>query len=144
MAKRTTIKYGYKWMRFIFILFAFLIILGIIENPQNIIWDLLFLLICAILYFLFSISRRLQFDTQNFYIIRGSNEKAIHFSSIISIKKSSTKINGGRYWKMIYKDEFGSEHKCRYFFDFFYKEFHENVKKINPDVVIWTHPFFNH
>lgn len=130
-------------MRFLLIPFIFAAILQIVTGDGDRIQGAIVLLVSLGLYFLFTISRRLQYDDQNFYIIRGSNERAIHFSSIISIKKTSTKVNGERYWKMVYLDEFRIKHNCR-FFSSFNKEFHTRVRTVNPDVVIWTHPFFNH
>lgn len=130
-------------MRFLLIPFIFAAILQIVTGDGDRMQGAIGLLVFLGLYFLFSISRRLQYDDQNFYIIRGSNERAIHFSSIISIKKTSTKVNGERYWKMVYLDEFKVERRCR-FFSSFNKDFHNKVRSVNPDVVIWTHPIFNH
>lgn len=144
MEKRVIIKYGYRWMRFIFLLIAFFIVLEIISTSQDRILNFAYLMIYVMLFLLFRLSRRLQFDSKNFYIIRGNNEKIIPFISIISIKKSSSKVNGGRYWKMLYQDEFKTEHICRYFPTLDTKKLNESVKKVNPNVVIWEHPFFNH
>lgn len=144
MEKRETIKPGYRWIRFIIIPVALAIALEIVIEGQDLVWNFIYLLICAGLYFLLQHSRRIQYDSNNFYIIRGANEKVVPFSTIISIKKSNTKINGGRYWKLTYKDEFGKEHLCRYFHDFFSESFLKSVQKINPGVVIWRQAFFNH
>ena len=76
-------------------------------------------------------------------INRSINEKKIPFSVIISIKKSNTKVNGSRFWKLVYLDKLKKERTCRFFSDF-NKEFRQSVKIVNPDVVIWTHPHFNH
>lgn len=141
--ERKIIKYGYRWMGLIPLILSAFIILDLLTNYENIFEHLTALLICAVFFFIFKISRRIQYDSNNLYIIRGGNERVIPFSTIISIKKSSTKVNGSRYWKLLYKDNTGNEKMCRYFLSFA-KEFNESVRKVNPDVVIWTHPFFNH
>ena len=130
-------------MRFIAYPLIILQILEFIYDSEGKLWDVAFFFIWIGFYLVMSRARRLQHDNENFYIIRGSDERVVPFTSIVSIKKSSTKVNGSRYWKLIYLDEFKTENKCRFFSDF-NKEFHNSVKAVNPDVVIWTHPHFNH
>ncbi|MBT3801616.1 MAG: hypothetical protein HOG05_10745 [Bacteroidetes bacterium] len=143
MKNRKTITYGIRWTRFILIPIVLGIVLEIIDTDINRFRNFIFFLICLGMFYLLSRFRRLKHDSENFYIIHGTKEKAIHFSSIISIKRSRTKVNGGRFWILTYKEQSGKEHRCR-FFSSFNKEFFSQVKNVNPDVIIWTHPFFNH
>ncbi len=143
MEKRKTITYGIRWTRFILIPVALGIVLQILDKDVHRPRNFIIFLICMGLYYLLGSSRRLKHDSQNLYIIHGSKEKMIPFSSIISIKKSRAKVNGNRFWILIYFDQAGKEHRIR-FFTSFNKEFFEKVKDVNSEVVIWTHPFFNH
>lgn len=89
----------------------------------------------------------MSFDDNNLYIINGKRERIIHFTDIVSIKKSATKINSRRYWKIRYKEGDGTEKTRRYyppFFDNTQKKFYMAVQQKNSKVVVWTHPFFNH
>ena len=73
---------------------------------------------CLGLFYLLKKARKIQHDDENVYIISSINEKKIHFSAIISIKKSNTKVNGSRFWKLVYLDEMKKKRTCRYFADF--------------------------
>lgn len=144
--ERKTLSTGIRWPRFVFAVLGFFVLVVLITEQQNILIYLSLLMLCGILYFFFYQIRRLQFDSSNLYILKGKNETVVPFISIISIKKSSTKVNGQRYYKILYIDEFKIEHTRRYFPKLFgeSKNFVEAVKKVNPDVVHWSHPFFNH
>lgn len=113
------------------------------QNPTS--WRTFIVLSSFVgLFFLFRRARRLEFDDENLYVIRAKKiVKIIPFSSIDSIKRSNTSVNGERYWVMRYKDG-GKLRKLRYFKQFYHKAFAKAVKDVNPAVVIWTHPHFNH
>ena len=143
MSKRKTINYGYRWVRFIFILPIIGAIFEFFSEDSKLAYSILYLLIFIGLYLLFWMARRLKHDDENFYIMRGSKEKVVHFSKIISIKRSKTKVNSERFWILRYKDDLEKERTVWYFASFT-KEFRESVQKVNPDVIIWTHPHFNH
>jgi len=144
MSKRETISNGYRWIRFLIFPVAFVLISNIINTDINRWRNVVFLMISIGLYVLLKRLRRLNYDDENLYVIHGKKEKAIHYATIVSIKRSSTKVNGSRYWILRYNDENNKTHKIRYFLSFFYSDFHKKVRLINPDVVIWTHPHFNH
>lgn len=144
MEERKTIKNGLAWIRY-FLIPVMIALLGeIIYYKENRWQNVVFFMLCVILFYLLKRMRKLQHDNQNFYIIRGTKENVIPFTSIISIKRSRSKVNGSRFWIITYTDEKNKTRKCRYFSDFFNKEFHECVRLENPSVIIWTHPFFNH
>jgi Ca2+/Na+ antiporter len=141
-SNREVITYGYAWTRFLLIPVFFVLFLNIFNNPSS--WiSYVWFAVCLGLFYLLKQARRIQHDDENVYIIKGQKEKEIHFSDIISIKRSNTKVNGSRFWKLVYMDELKKKRTCRYFADFT-KEFRQSVKKVNPDVIIWTHPHFNH
>ena len=144
--ERKTLSYGIRWPRYIFAVVGFFILIEIISSLQEVLQNLTQFMLCGMLYFIFYRFRRLQFDSNNLYIIKGKDEVVVPFASIISIKKSSTKVNGSRYYKILYQDEFKEEHILRYFPGIFgeSKNFIAAVKKVNPNVIHWDHPFFNH
>ncbi len=144
--ERKTLASGTRWPRFIFAVVGFFILVEIVSEPGEFLIKLFLLMLCGIFYFVFYRIRRLQFDNDNLYILKGKDETVVPFVSIISIKKANTKVNGQRYYKILYKDEFNTEHIRRYMPGIFgeSKNFIATVKKANPDVVHWSHPFFNH
>lgn len=144
MNEKKTITFGKAWLRYLLVPFILVFVFGIFAGDFNDGWTFVFLFISIGLFLLIKRARKLKHDDEYFYIIRDKKEKAIHFSQIISIKKSRSKVNGSRYWILRYKIEGADKiKKCR-FFSSFDGEFHRAVRKVNPDVVIWTHPHFNH
>lgn len=141
--ERRVMRPGWAWARWVMALAAIFTLLYLIQNPTS--WGAFITLAVFVgLFFLFRRARRLEYDDENIYIIRAKKiVKTISFKDIVSIKRSAAKVNGERFWIVRYKDE-GKEKKFRYFRLFFNKEFHQAVRDVNPDVVIWTHPFFNH
>ncbi len=139
---RRVIRKGWAWARFLMFPVALFSIFHIYEHWES--WSGYIVLGISIgLFYMFKRARRIEHDDENVYIIRGKKEKAIPFTDIISIKRSATKVNGERFWKLRYKDG-AKERTIRYFRMFFNKEFQKIVKEKNPEVVIWTHPHFNH
>lgn len=140
---REVITTGYYNGRYFMIVLSVVFGLSLFSNPSS--WTLAILFLISFgLFFLFRRSRRIYYDDKNLYLIRYKTETVVSFKDIVSIKKSRTKINGSRPWILRYKNKYREEKKLRYFRMFFNKEFHQLVKKENPSVVIWTHPFFNH
>lgn len=141
--KRKVITISFwRWTRFLLVPVFPAIILQIFSQSDGRALGFIYLF-CAIgLYALIYRIRRLQFDSKFFYIVRGKTEKAIPLSAIISIKRSRTKVNGSRFWKLRYSEGNGKERLVRFFSDFD-NEFHTSVRKTNPDVVIWHHPYFH-
>lgn len=140
--KRRVLVHGRSWLKWIALFVILLSVLHIFSNPDS--WTGPIVLTVSIgLFFLFKRARKIQFDDENLYIIRDKREKIIPFTAVVSIKRSATKVNGERFWKLKYEDE-TKQRTLRYFRSFFNKEFHTAVKKANPAVVIWTHPHFNH
>lgn len=103
---------------------------------------LAFLILTGLSYLLWK-RRRLKHDSKNLYIKRGKDETRVPITNIISIKRSRAKINGCRYWILIYSDEIRQERTLRFDSDF-NTPFFDAVSENNPKVVIWEHPFFNH
>ena len=144
MSERKVISKGIAWFRYVVGAIIFFIVLTIPNSIKEVPLKLLSILILVLIFYALKKARKLQYDVNNFYIIHGEKEKIITYKNIISIKRSRTKVNGGRFWIVLYKNEDGYEKKCRFFLDFFYSDFLNSVKAKNPSVVIWTHPFFNH
>jgi hypothetical protein len=143
MSERKTISNGIGWMRFLLIPVVLVLLSEIIYSESR--WIILpFFLLSLILYYRLKNARKIKIDDQFLYLVYGKNEKVIPFQQIKSIKRSASKVNGSRYWILKYELEEGKSKSVRYFRDFFNKEFHNAVRLKNPDVVIWTHPHFNH
>lgn len=143
MEESKIISYGYTWMRYLFIPLILVFTFGILVGDFKDGWTFVLLFISFGLFLFFKKARKLKHDDEYFYIIHDKKAKAIHFTNIISIKKSRSKVNGSRYWILKYKTEEEKVKSC-WFFSSFDGEFHRSVRTINPDVVIWEHPFFNH
>jgi len=140
--ERRVIRAGKAWMRWLMIPIAVFAIAHIYENPRS--WVGGAVLVVSIgLFYMFQRARRIEHDDANLYIIRHKKEHVIPFTQINSIKRSSAKVNGERFWIIRYQDG-PKERKIRYFRLFFNKEFQQAVKDQNPEVVIWTNPHFNH
>lgn len=140
--ERKVIRKGKSWMRWLMIPVALFSIPTSTEMPYFLITNII-LVGSIVLFFVLKKAKRLEHDDINLYLIRDKNERVIPFTSIVSIKRSNTKVNGERFWKIRYKDE-GQEKILRYFRLFWNKEFHQAVRDQNPEVIIWTHPHFNH
>jgi len=141
--ERRVLRPGWSWARWVMVPLVIFEALYLIQNPTS--WPAFIVLFVFIgLFLLFRRARRLEHDDKNLYVIRAKKVvKTISFKEINSIKRSAAKVNGERFWIIRYNDG-GKERKLRYFRQFFNKEFHKAVKDINPAVVIWTHPHFNH
>lgn len=143
MNEKKIISNGYSWMRYLFIPLIMVFIFGILVGDFKDGWTFVLLFISTGLYLLFKKARKLKHDDEHFYIIHDKKVKAIHFTNVISIKRSRSKVNSERYWILKYKNEGEKVNSC-WFFSSFDREFHQSVRTINPEVVIWEHPFFNH
>lgn len=141
---RETLSSGYSWTRFILIPVILGAVSQIIYEPEGRAWGFAYFSLSMGLYALLSRLRKLKFDDQNIYFIRSKKETVIPIKTIVSIKRSRSKVNGERFWKLTYTNAKGKETTIRYFRSMFNKDFHEKVRMANPDVVIWTHPHFNH
>ena len=74
----------------------------------------------------------MEFDHDNLYILYGTDEKVIHFSSIVSIKRSRADKKK-HHWKVTYLDKFSYKNSYRYK-SHTNTEFQRRVKKVNPEV----------
>ena len=132
-----------RWLRFPLAIIAFFIGAFLFDFDENWQYYLITVLILIWLLYILWKHRRLMHDSKNLYIMRGKDETVVPLADIISIKRSRAKVNGGRYWILIYLDNLKQERKLRFDSDF-NKPFFNAVKENNPAVVIWEHPFFNH
>lgn len=147
MAKPTTITNGIRTWRYPLALIAIFSFLALFQEPIFPSSSIVVFLVSSILYYLVYRSRRIVFDDRAIYRKNGKKEKPTSFESIKSIKRSSTIVNGVRLWKVTYLDSEGSEKRFRYKEGTFQhgstKEFIEKVKRVNPSLVVWMHPYFN-
>jgi hypothetical protein len=139
--ERRIIRKGWSWVRWLSVP---IVLFALPTSLHEDIWvNLLVIAFGVGLFFLFRRAKRLEHDNVNLYLIRNKKEKVIPFTNITSIKRSAAKVNGERYWIIRYEEK-GKQKSLRYFRLFWNKEFQQAVRKQNPDVVIWTHPHFNH
>ncbi len=132
-----------RWLRFPLFILAFFMGFQLFQFDEWWIHYLTaFLVVSFFGYWLWK-RRRLTHDNQNLYIKRGNEEISVPLATIQSIKRSAAKVNGQRYWILIYLDEVKETQKLRFDSDF-NTPFFDAVRKNNPEVVIWEHPFFNH
>ena len=148
MSKRTTITNGVRPFRYIFGLLSVFLLLNMIQELSAGTGTLLTFFISTILFFLLYISRWIQFDDEYIYRRYGKKEKAVSFLTIVSIKRTAAKVNGRRMWKVTFLDDEEKEKGFRFLEGNFQhgstKEFIKKVEMVNPEVVVWEHPFFDH
>jgi hypothetical protein len=139
--KRETLVYGYSWLRYPMIIALIFQGFYLSHFPDIGIAYIACTLIFMGLYFVFKHARKIKHDEENLYLIRAKKEITVPFINVISIKKSRSKVNSSRFWKLKYVNDLGETKTIRFFSDF-NKEFHRLIRKENPKVVIWTHPHF--
>jgi len=145
MDNRKVISNCTRWPRFLLWPIFLAGIFQLEEDPQSWQTTAAVLLICAIVYRLIYKRRRLQYDDEALYQIWGKREVPIALKNIQSIKRSTWKINGCRYWKLSYLDNQNSR-TIRFFGSIYNnpeKELHRAIEAANPNVIIWHHPYFH-
>lgn len=146
--KRTAITNGIRPWRYLVGIWCLLTLTSLFSTwPINTTTSLSFS-ISATLFTLLYYSRRIVFSSTHLFKIHGNKEQAIPFTSIQSIKRNGAKVNGTRMWIVTHLNTEGKEKKVRFLEGVFQhgstKEFIQEVRKVNADVVVWEHPHFNH
>lgn len=104
VSERRVINSGYAWTRFLMVPVFLSGVSYTYYEPDR--WTgPVTMTVAVILFYLLKRARKIKYDDENVYIIRGKKEKVIPFTSIVSIKKSAAKVNGSHFWKLRYKDE---------------------------------------
>lgn len=137
--KRTVINNGIRWVRFFLIPIALSFLSGLIYEDENRARSFVFLAATIALFYLIKRYRRVHFDSQNLYLIYGSKEKVIPFTSIKIMRESRWKTNHRRRWIVTYVNDQKEEKKCKFFpgnLNGNIKQFRKSVEKANPDVEI--------
>ena len=99
--------------------------------------DVLVLLIAILLFLVFWVLRRVNFDENYIYRIWGTKEKAVAFTSITRIERTGMRFGrGNRYWRLRHTDKDGQEQKFLFregnFQHGAVKELVEAIQKVNP------------
>lgn len=145
--KRTTITNSIRPLRFIFGPVLLLVLLSILQNGAPSSWDTILLLVLLFLFLITYFGKKVSFDEKQLYRSFGYMETVIPFHEIKSIKRSRMKINGVRLWKVTYLNAENKEKHIRFkegaFCSFSTRDLIEIVKKQNPALVVWEHPYFN-
>lgn len=141
MKSRTPIYNGNRWIRWIWLLVILWQIAGLFDDSPFTQIDVLVLFIAILLFLVFWVLRRVNFDEENIYRIYGKKEKVVAFSSITRIEKTGMRLGkGGRYWRVRHTDKDGREQKFLFkegtFQSGAVKALFEAVKKVNPGVEI--------
>ena len=141
MKNRTPIYNGNRWIRWIMLLVILWQIAGFFDDAPFAQVDVLVLLIAILLFLVFWVLRRVNFDEENIYRVYGKKEKAVALTSITRIEKTGMRFGkGGRYWRLRYADQDGREQKFLFkegtFQSGSIKALFEAVQKVNPGVEI--------
>jgi ribosomal protein L31E len=104
----------------------------------------LFLIISAVLYYLFDVSKTVEFDNDFMYIKGKSGEEKIPLKNVYKIKLTMIEINKNNMWKIGYYDNNRIKKSVRILPRFLNKHFDEftiQVKIANKNVNIqnWSH-----
>lgn len=146
MEERIQLTNGYRWWRWLFVPIALIAFVGLLYW-ENVINNIIGLVICTVLFYLLNRARTIYFDSTNLYLVYGKEEKIVPLRAVKSLKRSAAKVNGSRYWILIYEGDGSQEKKFRFFcgpFGSTIKKFISALKSQNSNVVVWTHPHFNH
>ena len=143
MTKRKVITNGYRWTRFLMIPVMWGALSEFYINPDSWMTTVSIFGIGALCFYLISQARRLHFDDEALYIIHGKKEVVVNYKQIQSIKASKAKVNGSRFWILKYTDQAQREKTIWYFDDWYYEDFVKAIKKLNPSLVYWSHPYFH-
>lgn len=145
--KPTTITNGAYHYRILFGFLTFIFISNGIGGSTNVAQDIFFGLLFGLIAFLLHISRRVKFNETAIIRFYGKRQKITPFEKIVSIKRSRTKVNNVRLWKVDYLDEDGLAKKFRFKEGTFQhgstKEMIKKAEAINPKIVVWYHPYFD-
>lgn len=138
MSKRTTLYNGNRWIRWVWLVVIVFQTIGLFSAPTQ--TDVLVLLIAILLFLLFWVLRRVNFDENNIYRIWGNKEKAVALTSVIRIERSGMKLNSRKYWRVRHQDKDGQEQKFVFLEGNFQhgsvKELIDAVRKVNPGVEV--------
>jgi hypothetical protein len=132
---RKTLSHGIGWLKFLLVPVFLVLFSNIILNPKSVIISFILILFTAVLFYLIGRYRKMEFDYDNLYVMYGTDERLINFSSIISIKRSNSKKKNKHYWKVTYLDKFSYKNSYRYK-STVNSEFQRRVKKSNSEVRI--------
>ena len=145
--KPTTITNGAYHYRILFGFVSFLFTSNGIGGSTNVPQDIFFGLLFGLIAFLLHISRRVKFTETEIIRFYGRRQKVTPFEKIVSIKRSRTKVNNVRLWKVDYLDKDGLAKKFRFKEGTFQhgstKEMIKMAEAVNPEIVVWYHPYFN-
>tara|TARA_R110002072_G_scaffold71681_1_gene171711 strand:+ start:932 stop:1378 length:447 start_codon:yes stop_codon:yes gene_type:complete len=130
--KRKVLSKGFGWTRFFLVPVFLVLIANLILFTNEALVSFFLLFFVATLFYLIGRYRRMEFDHDNLYILYGTDEKVIHFSSIVSIKRSRADKKK-HHWKVTYLDKFSYKNSYRYK-SHTNTEFQRRVKKVNPEV----------
>ena len=133
--RRKVLSYGIGWLRFLLVPVFLVLLVNIILYTNQAVVSFFLILFTALIFYLIGRYRRMEFDYDNLYIMYGTDERVVSFSSIVSIKRSNSKKNNMHYWKVTYLDKFSYKKSYRYK-SYINNEFQRRVKKANADVRI--------
>tara|TARA_R110000787_G_scaffold7747_6_gene26053 strand:+ start:4051 stop:4503 length:453 start_codon:yes stop_codon:yes gene_type:complete len=132
---RKTLSHGIGWLKFLLVPVFLVLLANIILYPKNATISFILIIFTAVLFYLIGRYRRMEFDYENLYIMYGTDERVINFSSIVSVKRSNSKKKNKYYWKVTYFDKFSYKNSFRYK-SMINSEFQRRVKKVNSEVRI--------
>lgn len=145
--RRQILTTGLYWVRWLFVPVLLGMLLAMVDqrlsNPTTFGWFLGF----AWLYGLFAQSKRAHFDATTLYFTRRRTETPVPLRDVTAVKATRTKVNGGRLWRVEYRDIDGIDRRFTFEIPLFndnLSAFIDAVRTQNPKVVVWRHPYFGH
>jgi len=115
-------------------------------NEEHVIVQIAFLIICAVLYYLFDKAKVVEFDSGYMYITGKNSREKIPLKNVYKIKLTMIRINNRSMWKIGYYDALNIQKSVRIlpkWFNKHFDEFVDSVKAVNKDLSYksWSHSF---
>ena len=109
--KRTKIYDGVRFLRWVMLTVIIWQVIGIFDDNPFTQTDWLVLLVAILLFLIFWVLRRVEFDEEAIYRVYGNRENAVPFGAVVRIEKSGVAMNDRKMWRLRYIDKDNKERK---------------------------------
>ena len=109
--KRTKIYDGVRFLRWVMLAVVLWQVIGIFDENPFTQTDVLVLLVAILLFLIFWVLRRVEFDEDAIYRVYGNKEIAVPLEAVVRIEKSGVAINNRKMWRLRYVDKNNKERK---------------------------------
>ena len=136
--KRTVIYDGIRFLRWCMLVVALFQFTALFNEPSQA--DIVVLLIAILLFLLFWVMRRVEFDEDFIYRVYGNKEKPVPLQAVVRIEKSGVAVNSRKKWRLRYIDKDNKERKFLFLEGNFrsgsVNELIEKVEAVNKDLEV--------